>query len=228
MTDLTTSIDQEEARLIASKDDAFKSAKRRPTTANMRTYKKAEKALADFLKARHEPEETSFSNVLKVVEYLDGEGWKVKKSSAYEHVDDGKLAPQKNGTFALSAVLEYAGLHLQKKDGSTVDGEDLQRQKVVAEIRRIGSDADMRDLKLRQLMGELVPKADVERQLAERAADLKSYLDNVARTASTRIIKLVGGDPQKAPELIAFQLGVNRKAMDNYSRPLQDSDVDED
>lgn len=225
MTDPTAEImASQEARLISERDAALSLVKAKPTGANRKAYKSACTALEEFLKAKLEPEgEQSFASILEVVEYLDGEGWKVSRSSAYDHwKKDGRIKPSPDGSFSISAVHEYARLYLQKKDGTpgAAGGFNLQEEKIHEEIRRIRHDADMRELNYRLKAGELMPKEYVEAELAERAANLKTYFDSVARSAAGRMIKIVGGDQQKAPDLIAFLLGMNRKAMDNYSRPI--------
>ncbi len=224
-TDTTATIDQEETRLLKHRDDCLELAKRKPTGANLKSLKKAETSLGDFRAARHEStSENTFASIVDVVAHLDAEGWKISKSTAYEHRDDGKIRPDTDGRFTLSIVQEYARKHLQRKDGGNPDTISLQEEKLRGQIRQISSDAEMRELKLKERQGELIPREHVEIELASRAGDLKTHLDASARSSATRIIKLVAGDIQKAPELISFMLGVNRKVMDNYSRPIQGPD----
>lgn len=223
--DLASILATEEARLIRARDEAFEVVQRRPIGANRKAYRKACVALEDFLRAKTEPEgERTFASILEVVDFLDSDGWKISRSTAYDHwKKDGKISARPDGTFALSAVQEYARVHLQKKDGTPgpLAGPNLQEEKLQEEIRRIRHDADMRELNLRTKLGELIPKDHVEAELAERAQNLKMYLDAFIRSAAGQIIKLVGGDPLRAPQLITYMLGANRKAMDNYSRPIQ-------
>lgn len=224
---------QKEAQLIANRDAALKAYERKPTGVNLKVFKKARLDLEDFLKAKAEPTAADqvFDTIMDVVEFLDGKGWKISKTSAYDHwKKEGKIKARSAGGFSLTSVMDYARDHLQKKDGSSgdEDSSDLGRRKQTAEIRRISSDADLRELKLRRELGELIPKSQVEIELADRASSLKTYLDAVARSSAGRIIKLVQGDPQKAAELINFLLGVNRKAMDNYSRPIEGLEEEEE
>jgi hypothetical protein len=228
--DITAAIDQEEARLVAHRDDALELAKRKPTGANLKSLKKAEAALKAFRTSRYESGgEHLFDSLMDVVAYLDAEGWKISRSSAYEHRDDGKIRPGPDGKYTLSAAQDYARQHLQRKDGSATDDMiNLQEQKLKEEIRRISSDAGLRELKYKERQGELIPREHVEIELAARASDLKTHLDASARSSAGRIIKMVGGDPQKAPDLISFMLGINRKVLDNYSRPIQGPEEDDE
>lgn len=121
-------------------------------------------------------------------------------------------------------MLEYAATHLSRIDGAP-EGT-LAEEKLRAEIERIKADAATRELKLRQLTGELIPKSDVEFMLSERAVALKNYLDAIARTGSARVVKIVSGDATKTNDLTAWWLAMNRKALDNYARHLME-EVDE-
>ena len=112
--------------------------------------------------------------------------------------------------------------------GEKETGENLQQQKITAEVRRILSDAELREHKLREARGEVIPKSQMEIEFSERASNLKTYFNSVARSSAGRIIKIVKGDPQKAQELITFLLGLNKKAFDNYSRPIQGLEDEED
>ncbi len=224
---------EKEAGLVAARDAALEAVQVKPTGANRKAYRKASRELEEFLRSRQEPDssERIFASILDVVHYLDQEGWKVSKTTAYDHWKrEGKIKARPQGGFTIAAVREYARLHLQRKDGTsgTEDTEDLQSQKVAAEVRRILSDAKMRELKLRTALGELMPKSQVEIELAERAANLKTYFAAVFRSSAGRIVKIVKGDPQTAAELISFLLGLNKKAFDNYSRPIEGIEEEED
>jgi hypothetical protein len=233
VTGLDNLIREKEAELISARDAALDVVQVKPTGANRKAYRKASRELEEFLRAKQEPDsgEQVFATILDVVHHLDQAGWKISKSTAYDHWKrEGKIKARPQGGFALSSVQEYAGNHLQRKDGTSGKdtNDDLQSQKVAAEVRRILSDAEMRELKLRTALGELIPKSQVEIELAERASNLKTYFAAIARSSAGRIIKIVKGDPQAAAELISFLLGLNKKAFDNYSRPIQGIEEEEE
>ena len=234
MTILSDAISDRESELLAARDAALDAVQDKPTGTNRKAYRKACRELEEFLRATQEPDsgEQTFASILDVVHHLDNEGWKISKSTAYDHwKKEGKIQALTAGGFALSKVQEYARLHLQRKDGSTGEketGENLQQQKITAEVRRILSDAEMRELKLREARGEVIPISRMEVEFSERASNLKTYFNSVARSSAGRIIKIVKGDPQKAQELITFLLGLNKKAFDNYSRPIQGLEDEED
>jgi len=222
----------EEARLLAERESALEAFRCKPTGVNRKAYSKACAAVEDFLKAKLEPAplDNAFLSLPEVLAFLQGEQWKISQSTLYEHRDAGKIRPGSDGSFSLAAAHEYARIHLRKLDGTpgAVAGENLGEQKLKAEISRIENDAALRELKLRQERGELISKSTVEAELAERANNLKSYFNAVARSSAGRIIKIVGGDPQKSADLITWLLAMNAKAFDSYARPIQVSDETED
>lgn len=230
MTTLPTALDQQEQQLQEACDKAFALAKERPTGANRKAYRQAEKALQDFQRARVEDDgEPIYRNIPELVDALDAEGWKISRSTAYEHREAGKLRLRSDGTITETIALEYARTHLDRKDGTPGNQvESPQAEKTRAEIRRIQADANMRELKYRESLGELIPRNQVEIELSSRATDLRSYLEAIARSSAGRIIKIAKGDPQQAPELVCYLLGLYRKALDNYSRPIKGFEEEEE
>lgn len=230
MTDLTAAISAEEERLRTERDAAFEAARQRPTVKNRRAYKQSEAALDEFLRARSEDVgEAVYRNIPDLVAALDADGWKISDSSAYEHRDQGKLRLRDDGTITESMALDYSRSHLKRKDGTPGHKTgNLQKEKAQEEILRIREDRLMRALKRQEASGALIPRNQVEIELSERAINLRTYLDAVARSSAGRIIKVVGGDPQRSPELISFLLGMFRKAMDNYGRPIAGFEEEEE
>lgn len=220
-----------EPTLRAAVTAALELAKHKPTAKNRATLRRAQKELEEYLQQQAAPEsaELTFGGIMDVVDYLDAQGFKISKSTAYDHWrKEGKISARPDGGFTLSAVLDYAHTHLSRKDGRPAGPVNYAEEKQRAEVRRITSDAEMRELKLRERIGELIPRSQVEVELSERATNLKNYFDAVARSAAGRIIKIVGGDPQKSQELISYLLGINRKAFDNYSREINLDDQEGD
>lgn len=230
--DLDQIVAAEEERLLKERDAALGEFRGKPTKVNRQAYERANKALEEFLKAKLEPlpAEPTFASLPEVLEYLQADNWKISQSTLYEHRDAGRIRTEANGHYTLSSIREYARTFLRKSDGTpgAAVAENLGAQKMRAEINRITQDAALRELKLREQLGELIPKSVVEVELAERAGNLKSYFNAVARSSAGRIIKIVGGDPQKSAELIAWLLAMNAKAFDNYARPIHGNDETED
>ena len=224
-TSLDTSLAQEETRLRAEKDAAYGVVLKKPTIANRKAYASAEKALSEFLKALADPgTEQTFAGLPDVLEYLQGENWKIQKTKLYDDFSANKLSAAIDGTFPLEKVLDYARLHLRKEDGTpgtVAAGPSLQEQKIVEEVKRIRADRQHREMKLKEATGELIRRSEVEIEFAKRIIYLRSDLKNIFRAGAVEIIRQANGDPQKAPALIAYGLGLIDTAMDRYARPVR-------
>lgn len=229
--DLDASLAQEEARLRAEKDAAYTAVIRKPTIAARKAYSAAEKALADFLQAASEPAtaEPVFAGLADVLEHLQAAGWKIQKTKLYDDAAAGRIRPESDGSYLLASVMDYARLHLSKLDGTpgTVAGiSNLQEQKILEEVGRIRADRLYREMKNKEKLGELIKKSEVEIAHAKRIVYLRSDLKNVFRAGAVEIIRMVGGDPQKAPALIAYGVGFIDAAMDRYARPIRIEEED--
>ncbi len=157
-------------------------------------------------------------NIPAVIAYLDEQGWKISKSAAYKHKTEGKLRPGKDGEFTIAAVEKYADRWLQRKDGSTADNDELQKERAQAELEKIRAQALHWDTKTKIELGQYVPKEGWERELAARASVFRSDMENFIRSEAAAIIRLVGGDQDKAPDLIDYYLRQVESWLDRYSQ----------
>lgn len=225
---LTAALDQQEATLRATADEALDRASRKPTQENRKAHRAAEAALLQFMKDRHEPAtETTFRGLPDVISYLETEGWKIGKTKLYDAFNAGIIKAEKNGSFRLSAVMDYARVNLRKNDGTTGgDAVSLQEQKQREEMLRTRIDRQHRELKYKESSGELIRKSDVEGELAKRGIYLKTDYKNIFRSGAVEIIQLVGGDPQRAPALIAYGCKMVDEAMHRYTLPIQGFEED--
>lgn len=226
--DITAAMDRQEAALRVAADEALERASRKPTQENRKLHRAAEAAVLQFIKERHEPEtETSFKGLPEALAFLKNDSWKIEKTKFYDDFNDHKIQVEKNGSFRLSAILDYARVNLRKNDGTKGgDAVSLQEQKRNEEMLRIRIDRRQRELKYKESSGELIQKSDVEGELAKRGIYLKTDLKNIFRSGAVEIIKLVGGDPQKAPSLIAYGCSMVDEAMHRYTRPIQGFEED--
>jgi hypothetical protein len=148
-------------------------------------------------------------NLVAVVAHLNKQGWKIKKSAAYKHRQEGKVRATPTGAFLVSDVDKYAATYLTRLDGSPTpadQGNDLQRERSIEEIRKARAQADHWELKTRIASGEFVPRDLFERDLAARATIFRADVENFVRGHAPGIIAMVDGDVQKIPDLIEFML----------------------
>ena len=181
------------------------------TSAHLNDWQKAEGALEAFvieLWGKHFQDEKSLSNILAVVDHLAAQGWKVKKSSVYNHRKEGKIRPQPDGSFRIADVERYAETYLRRKDGTESGKLDkLQERKLNAEIAKTEAQTEHWVNRARASSGSFIPKEHHERDLARRAAVFRSDLETFARSEASEIVSLIGGDAGKIPELVTWMLG---------------------
>lgn len=211
--------DKKEQALVDALDQALEIAKDKPIGVNRTALKKAQRALDNYRKEKIKVEPSY--KIPAMVEFLNEQGFRSSTSTAYDHRNDGKLPIGDDGTISQSAAIAYAHKFLKLKSGLDPDHDDsLQQEKLRKDITRLDYDGKTREVKYNQLIGKLIERSQVEIELAERATNLKNYLDTIVRIEAGKMCKIVGGDPEKIPELKRFMLETNRRAFDNYSRPI--------
>ncbi len=208
------------------------------TSARLDDWKKAEGALEAFvidLWGKHFQDEKSLANILAVVDYLSGQGWKVHKSAVYNHKKEGKIRPGPDGSFRMADVERYAETYLNRLDGGQSGKLDkLQQEKLVAEIDKTKAQARHWTMKVETFSGAYVPKELFEAELAKRAAIFRNDLETFASSEAGGIVSLAGGDAGKIPDVIEWILGRVEAFLARYSEekefkvPLPSADRDED
>jgi len=149
-------------------------------------------------------------NVLEVVEYLQGKGFKCGKSSVYNHVKDGFIV-KRDGEFKAKDVDRYASLYLKLESGNFAEGfsddlDLLQREKMTADTQKSKAQAEHWELKTKVETGRYIEKELFFGEMAARAAILKNDLENMIRSGAGALIQACGGDLAKTPDVIDVQL----------------------
>jgi len=142
------------------------------------------------------------------VEYLWDKGWKITKSPCYRHREDGKIIGQPDGTFLLSDIMRYAQTYLKRRKGFELPGEqdDIRRAKEIAEKDKAVEQARHWQMKNKIRSGEFVEKALFESELAARAIFFRSDMENFFRSQAVRLIDIVEGRAEKAPDMVDYML----------------------
>ncbi len=161
-----------------------------------------------------------FKNRLDVWNYLEAEGWLVSKSGFYTHCKEGKLRPNTAGEYESKAIDKYAKTYLRRKDTGkkvSVQQEQLQEQKLKAEIKRLTAQAAKAEHELLIAEGKYIPREDVDLELVGRAIVLDSVLSNWIQTVAPDWIDLVKGDVKKISELIDSALAGKDAALNEFA-----------
>lgn len=171
--------------------------------------------------AEAEPEEADrFPNLMRVLDYLRAEGWKIGKSQLYQHRKEGRIRAEADGTYTRRAVDRYAKLFLKRTDGRDRrqdELEELQRAKLRAEKEKTEAQARHWELRTRIERGYYVRRADVEQALAARAVLLRAGYEDFVRGEADRIVAVCEGSPERVPDLIAFLLDAGEEWFDRYA-----------
>ena len=161
---------------------------------------------------------TWFSNVEDVVEYLQGQGFKVSRSSVFAHRKEGKLVATAKGNFSRKAVHFYAANYLaQHSTGATPVVSDLQSKKLMAEVALKTEQARTAKLQRERQEGRLIPREDVELQLAGRAAVL---IDGLKAALHARLGEIQEAAGQGSRNLVMTLEDVIDNAINEYAQPL--------
>lgn len=151
----------------------------------------------------------TFPNVLAMVEYLKAGGWKIAKSLAYKHRNQGRIRPQQDGLFHNKDVQRYARAFLRRADtGKTVldDSDAHQKEKQAAETEKLKAQARHWGMKAGILEGLYVEKDAFKLELARRLAVLKNDVWTSIYSGAPGIINVVDGNTKKVPDLIEHML----------------------
>ena len=156
-------------------------------------------------------------SIQAVVEYAKTLGYKLKRATAYKHQKENRFRPDKDGLYPIAVIDKYLAT-LRKLDGTT--GAKLDRAQAGRaqwEEKKTQAQAEHWALRTKILAGEYVEKGEFERALAQRAAVFKNDLESFIRGQAAGIINLVGGTPDKTPDLIEFMLDRIAEWLNRYA-----------
>ncbi|MEN6374601.1 MAG: hypothetical protein ABFD75_07460 [Smithella sp.] len=163
-------------------------------------------------------DEKTYKNLKAVSAFLKSQGWKVSKSTVYEHSKARKIRPHADGLFYLADIEAYASTYLKKKDVPLTQTSDaIQLRRNEAEARKMEAQAQHWEVKAKVLSGAYVERETFERALAQRAMLFKYDLESFARSKAPEICRLVNGNNDLIPELVEhlleqFAIFLNRYA----------------
>jgi len=219
ITQLATQIKEETYPMLLNALKATQDkANKNPTAVNIGAFAAAQKALreyeAELTGPGPETGEAGFETVTAVHAYLEGQGWKCALSTVHNHVNAGKLAKGKDDRFDRRVVDRYAGVYLQ----SVADElEELDLKKKKADTRRADAQAVHWETKTDLETGAVVPKDQLEHELAGRIAIFRSDMENGMRQLAPEVVALCKGDEKLVPEVTEFLLDRAERWLGRYA-----------
>lgn len=148
--------------------------------------------------------EQKLSNVLKVVEYLTAQGWRIKKSSLYQHVKEKQLRRQADGYFSIADVEKYARRCLKRLDGTSKKQsiEKMQDRKYQAEVETAEYEARIKRIKADAIEGKYILRKIFEDEISAQTLAFRNTIQSFIHVHAEEIVSFVGGDVSKIPDLI--------------------------
>ena len=197
---------------------ATKTMKENYSNANVSEYEKAKQSLEKYIQSKDAEAsgEIIFKGIPEALGYLKGENWKISQAKFYDDVRFIKR--QKDGSFTKKEVDKYATQFLQKRDGSDIEIDPLEKLK--EETRFTKERADKVAFENEIARGNYILKSDAEQQLSARAAFLKSGIQGFFHSMSAKLIELAEGKPEKGPDVLDFCLKEVEELFHHYSKPL--------
>lgn len=171
----------------------------------------------------HEPVWADFVDTsvqFDVLIYLQETGWAVKKQTFYNHCSDGKLKKNRKGFFTKRAVKKYAETWLVHNGlGTTVSAseENLAKEKLRQEIKRIETSENHDRFKLDVLKKKYVERSKLEVELSSRLVVLDHGLEYMFKVNIAEMVVLVGGDVDKAPLLLDMLLKKKDEQLTHFA-----------
>ena len=160
--------------------------------------------------------EQTFKRKADVLRRLLQEGWQVKQATFYYHVNEGKLKPDKDGSFNLKAVEKYAKAHLLRAGEGPKERPEAgaQEKRAEAQAKEKEVDAKIKAITLAKLEGKTLEKAVVEDELAVRARAFRVGLEGFMTQAAAGVLEAMGGGEAQARRLIELCQGDEARLMD--------------
>ncbi len=152
-----------------------------------------------------------FKNRYAAVKWLQENGYKVRKSKLYKDADAGLLRMESDGTVTIESLRRYidhpeAGIkeHMDTVSaGNDVEVREYHRRAAVAKAEKTELEAKKLRWEMEKEEGKWIPRADLEMEMAARAAVLDQGLSSLVSVRAEAWIHLAGGNPNRAPDLKA-------------------------
>jgi len=168
--------------------------------------------------------QTSFKSRVGVLTWLQENGWQVSRSGFYKHFREGKLRPEQDGTFTLTAVEKYAKTFLKRASTGKkvrVAIDDLLRKKAGLEVRSLEIKTAREEFKRGIEEGKYIPRDQLELELAARAAVLDAGLTHLFQSQAGALIEVASGDPRKTAEVVHRLIAEKDRFLNQYAAPIE-------
>ncbi|EMS79185.1 hypothetical protein [Desulfotignum phosphitoxidans] len=193
-----------------------------PTKANQQNYEAAREAYAEKKQALEEkyfrgPAGQAFPSLLDACEHLKKVGYRISKSKIYRDRDKNFFKVNPDGSVPEAELRAYAAEHLPKSRASLNDLDDIHAVKTAREVERLEKQNEKLQFEMDRERGKYLPRRDFEAELAARAVILETSLKHLFNTRVGEWIALVGGHPNKSPDLLQVLHNSLEEELSNYA-----------
>jgi hypothetical protein len=175
------SVESERRVLVIAKIKAQNSVNQDPSAPNLTALERAAKMLSDYDSRMAGPAGPSFANRVEALEWLQRQGYKIKKSKLYQDCKKGLLKLQDDGSVFELDLKKYARKAALNKLSETPDADsgDLQVQKAEAEIEKLRSQNKLLQVQLDEKLRKYIIRSDFEMEFAARVSVLKFGIEHM-------------------------------------------------
>lgn len=161
----------------------------------------------------------TFKTQTDAVSFLVDYGFKVSGPTFSRAFKARKIPTNADGHFEEGALLAYANIHLDQAESlASREAERASAARLDADTDLKRYQAERQKLKLAKELGNVMPKAQYERDLASRALFFKNEVRTFIRLHGAAIIHLVGGNEDKLEALVGWWEDKTAIWMDAWSR----------
>lgn len=173
--------------------------------------------------------DTRFKSAADAVAWLKRQGYKASEAQFSRHLRAGHIARDAEGFFSAPALLGYASVRLQpsaRLDDAESRNVALGKLSADSELKRVR--AAREQLKLEREQGQLMLRAEHDRDLAARAVFFASEVRGFIHRAGAAMIALVGGREEALAELIRWWERETADWMDAWAADREFADPVDD
>lgn len=179
--------------------EAYKSDR---SAANLKNWQAAEEALNRLgaeLEERYFSTGPVFENLLAVEKYLQGEGYKIKKTKIYDDAKKGKITVQPDKSVRRDDVIAYAskeGLRRIADESGNID--DKHAERITLENQRLKKQIEKLEWENARDQGKYLLKTDVVVQISMMFGALEAVIKHMLRTKIVDWLSMCSGNTAKA------------------------------
>ena len=203
-------------RVVTDHGKALKALHADSTVANRKNFLDAEEQYlknVSEIASRYYPEDDgeestpqTFKNKKEALEYIQESGWQISQSQFYAHCKSGLLRPGADGQYQQRAVDRYAKTWLkQLATGERVNErtDRLQQEKMEVDLSTSKFKMEEAEFNLGIRKNKFIPREDFELAIVGRAVAFMAHLNHTVQSEAADWIDIVGGNQDRAPELVA-------------------------